>query len=66
MNLYLDASALVKEYLIGEPGARDVAAVRGGAELVGTSAMSPGNVGCPGQSRSNAGAEIRRCLIRLA
>lgn len=39
MILYLDASALVKEYLVGEPGASDVAAARRDAELVGTSAV---------------------------
>lgn len=40
MILYLDASALVKAYLIGEPGAHDVAKARREAEMVGTSAVS--------------------------
>lgn len=40
MILYLDASALVKEYLVREPGAEDVADVRREANLVGTSAIS--------------------------
>lgn len=40
MILYLDASALVKEYLVGEPGAHDVAGARRKAEMVGTSAVS--------------------------
>lgn len=40
MILYLDASALVKEYLVGEPGSRDIAAARLEANLVGTSAIS--------------------------
>ncbi|MFB6098539.1 MAG: type II toxin-antitoxin system VapC family toxin [Salinibacter sp.] len=40
MNLYLDASALVKEYLTDELGTEEVVKVRREAELVGTTTVS--------------------------
>lgn len=40
MNLYLDASALVKEYLTDEAGAEEIAAARRRARLVGTTVVS--------------------------
>lgn len=40
MILYLDASALVKEYLVLEPGSGEIAAARRDAVLIGTSVVS--------------------------
>ena len=44
MNRYLDASALVKEYLTDEMGAGEIAAVRRGAQVVGTTIVSRAEV----------------------